>query len=253
VPAAYAYLDQPPPLAIAHRGGARLALENTMAAFSAAVALGYRYVETDVHATADGRLVAFHDRTLRRLVGHSGRLESLRWADLRGLRLGDGGAIPLLEDLLGTWPDLRVNIDAKADSAVAPLVAALRRTGAVERVCVGSFSGRRTAAVRAALGERLCTACTPSEVLRLRAASLLGRPASAPAGCAQVPPRLGPVPVVDRRFVTAAHAGGLPVHVWTVDDPAAMQRLLDLGVDGIITDDPVALREVLVSRGAWSG
>lgn len=253
---AFAFLDAPLPLAFAHRGGARLGIENTMSTFAAAIALGYRYVETDVHATSDGVLVAFHDRTLHRVTGIAGRIEELTWARLRTVRLGSDERVPLLEDLLGTWPDLRINIDVKAGPAVEPLVTALARTAAIDRVCVGSFSDRRVAQVRAALGPRLCTALAPREAVRLWVAALTGRPGrgGTPAvPCAQLPHRLGTVPVTDRRVVRQAHSLGMQVHVWTVDQPAEMERLLDLGVDGIMTDSPETLREVLVSRRVWHG
>lgn len=252
----YAFLDAPLPLAFAHRGGARRGIENTMSAFAAAVDLGYRYIETDVHATADGVLVAFHDRTLHRVTGVTGRIEDLTWDRLRTVPVGTDERVPLLEDLLGTWPDLRVNIDVKAQQAVQPLIATIRRTGAIDRVCVGSFSDRRVAQLRAALGLRLCTALAPREALRLRIASWTsgaGRGRTPGVACAQVPYRLGPLPVTDRRLVRQAHGLGMQVHVWTVDEPAEIERLLDMGVDGIMTDSPETLRAILIARGAWNG
>jgi glycerophosphoryl diester phosphodiesterase len=247
------YLDEPGPIAFAHRGahGVDGAGENTMAAFQAAVDLGYRFVETDVHATADGVLVAFHDDRLDRVTDRTGVVRDLPWREVERARIGTE-PIPLLEDVLGTWPDLRVNIDPKHDTAVAPLRDVVNRVGAVDRVCVGSFSGRRIARLRDALGARLCTAMGPGAILRLRLASL-GLPlGSFASDCAQVPVGYGPVPVVDRRFLAAAHRRGLRVHVWTIDDEAEMDRLLDLGVDGIMTDRAELLRTVLQRRGAWS-
>src|SRR5439155_22039234 len=105
-----------------------------MSAFAAAVALGYRYVETDVHTTADGVLVAFHDDHLDRVTDRTGRIADLPWAEVQRARLAGGDGVPLLEDLLGAWPDLRVNIDPKLDNAVAPLVDVLEPTAAPHRV-----------------------------------------------------------------------------------------------------------------------
>lgn len=248
------FLDTPLPIAFAHRGahdGVDV-VENTMAAFEAAVGLGYRYVETDVHATRDGKVVAFHDDRLDRVTDRSGRIRELRWVEVREAVVGRADRIPLLEEILHTWPSLRVNIDPKDDRAVEPLAEVVRRADALDRVCVGSFSDRRVAALRRALGPRLCTALGPLGVARLRAASYRVPVGRLRADCAQVPVRQGPVPVVDRAFVDAAHRRGIQVHVWTIDDPLEMDRLIDLGVDGIMTDRADVLREVLQRRGAWS-
>lgn len=245
------YLDAPGPLAIAHRGGAGDWPENSMTAFAGAVELGFRYVETDVHATADGVLVAFHDDRLDRVTDQQGAIAELPWDTVRRARIDGREPIPLLEDILGAWPDLRINIDPKHDNAVDPLIAVLRRSGAVERVCVGSFSDHRIEVVRTALGPGLCTGLGPRATAALRAASY-GLPVGTITGqCAQVPTRVKGLTLVDRRFVTEAHDRGLEVHVWTIDEPDEMDRLLDLGVDGIMTDRPAVLRQVLERRNQW--
>ena len=248
------FLEHPGPIPFAHQGGASDFPENTMRAFQHAVDLGYRYIETDVHATIDGVLVAFHDDTLDRVTDRHGVIGDLRWADVRQARVGDDDdRIPRLEDLLGTWPEVRVNIDPKHDASVTPLVEVLTRTAAFDRVCVGAFSSRRLARFRRLTQDRVCTSMGPGEVARLRAAGYgvpVGRFAAACA-CAQVPTDAARMPLVDRRFVDGAHRRDLQVHVWTIDDATEMERLLDLGVDGIMTDRPAVLKEVLERRQAW--
>jgi len=249
--ASFAFLDWDAPIPFAHRGGASEAPENTMPAFEHAVKLGYRYIETDVHVTSDGVLLAFHDDVLDRVTDGTGRVDQLPWATVQQAKVDGREPIPLLEDLLGTWPELRVNIDPKHDGAVPALAEVLQRCDAVDRVCIGAFSDRRLARVRALLGPRVCTALGPRSIARLRASSF-GVPAGRlPSPCAQVPVAARGVTLVDSRFVTGAHKRGIDIHVWTIDDRDEMVRLLDLGVDGIMTDRPAVLREVLESRGEW--
>ena len=252
--ARFAFLDGATPIAMAHRGGAIEHVENTMAAFEACVALGYRYLETDVRVTADGVLVAFHDATLERVTDRAGRIEHLPWAEVAAARIGGREPIVRLEDLLGAWPEVRFNLDIKAAGVLAPLVRTVRRMGVADRICLGSFSDARLAAARRLFGPSVCTSLGPRGVAALRLSSYSPRAAGLvrmQAGCAQVPLQLGGRALVDERFVAAAHDRGLQVHVWTVDDPAECTRMLDLGVDGIMTDRPAMLREVLEKRGEW--
>ena len=241
------FLDWDGPLPFAHRGGASDAPENTMQAFEYAMNLGYLYIETDVQVTADGVLTAFHDNDLQRTTGRSGKISELPWSEVSKALVDGKAPIPRLEDLLGTWPHARINIDCKVDAAVDALVAVLRRTNALDRVCVAAFSDARLRRLRAALGAGLCSSLGPVETALLRF-GLLRKP---PGLAAQVPVKQGPLTLVNKVFVDRAHRLRVQVHVWTIDDAAEMNRLLDLGVDGIMTDRPVILREVLESRGAW--
>ena len=256
MPAArYAFLDAPTPLAMAHRGGAVEHLENTMPAFQACVDLGYRYLETDVQVTADGVLVAFHDPTLERVTDRRGRVDQLRWTEIAQARIGGREPVLRLEDLLGAWPDVRFNLDIKSAGVLAPLVRLVRRMDIADRLCLGSFSDARIAAARRLFGPGLCTSLGPRGVAALRLSSYSPRAAGLvriQAGCAQVPLQLGGRALVDERFVAAAHERGLQVHVWTVDDPAECTALLDLGVDGIMTNRPAMLRDLLQERGEWA-
>ncbi|MFF1513970.1 glycerophosphodiester phosphodiesterase [Streptomyces sp. NPDC058305] len=246
------YLDHPGPIPFAHRGGSADGLENTLTQFRRAVDAGYRYIETDVHATADGRLVAFHDVTLDRVTDGAGRISDLPWEDVRHARVAGSEPVPLFEELLETFPEVRWNVDVKAEPALLPLLDLIGRTDAWDRVCVGSFSEARVVRAQHLAGPRLATSFGTRGVLNLRLRSW-GVPAAVrrSAIAAQVPEAQSGVPVVDRRFVRAAHARGLQVHVWTVNEPQRMHRLLDLGVDGIMTDHIDTLRKVLEDRGSW--
>ena len=248
------FLGLQSPVAIAHRGGAAEHPENTMAAFEHAVKLGYRCVETDIRATRDGVAVVFHDENLDRLTDHTGPLVARDWARLDDVRIHGTEPIIRLDDLLGAWPDLRLIIDPKSDDVVAPLIEALRRTNARGHVCIGSFSAKRLRRIRTQAPG--CTSCSPAEVVRLRAASWGVPTGKLEADCAQVPtdhPLFGglSIPVVDAAFLRVAHARGMPVQVWTVNDDAEMERLLDLGADGIMSDRVTALRNVFEQRGVW--
>src|SRR5215467_14545407 len=269
---AIAFLDAPGPLAFAHRGGAAHAPENSWRAFEHAVGLGYRYLETDLQATADGVLVAFHDKTLTRVCGQQGRVCRLSHAQLSGARIGGTEPIPRLEDLLAAWPDVRFNLDVKDVPAIAPLPEVLRRTNAWDRVCVVSFSASRLRATRRALGRPVCMAASPLGTAMVRLGGPRGRrdrggpgqqgprqPARprqqwpltdwlsrAGVRCVQVPASMA-----TGSFIGRAQALGLQVHAWTINDRPTMERLLDLGIDGVMTDETVALRDVLVARHQW--
>jgi len=251
--ARHPYLDNTSPIAFAHRGGTSAAPENTLRAFADAVSLGYRYVETDVQSTRDGKLVAFHDNDLQRTCGKPWRIEETDWSMLATARIDGTDPIPLLDDLLATWPDLCINIDCKSDAAMQPLIDTIRRTKCLDRICVGSFSDKRLRHIRSELGEGLCTSMGPQEVVRLVLGSRTGLPInpSRHALIAQVPVRQGPIPVVTRKSIALAHRLGLQVHVWTVDDPLHIGQLLDLGVDGVMSDDTRALKDVFVARHVW--
>jgi glycerophosphoryl diester phosphodiesterase len=245
------YVGDGGPYAVAHRGGAGLAPENTLAAFGRSYALGVRYLETDVRLTADGVCVAFHDARLRRTTGAPGRLADLDWDDVRELRVG-GEPVPRLAELLDAFPDARFTIDVKEPRALGPLAADVHGCGAAERVCLAGAADRVLAEARESFG--LATALGWESLTRL---ALCARTGNRPrwvtrAQFAHVPLRLGRVPVFADRLVAMAADLGVRVLVWTVDDPPLMHRLLDEGVDGIITDRPDLLREVLVARDAWT-
>ena len=247
----FKFLEHDGVLAFAHRGGALEAPENTMKAFAYAVDLGYRYLETDAYATRDGVLISFHDDKLDRVTDRKGKVEETPWAELKEARIGGDEPIPLLEDLLAAWPHTRINIDPKHDAAIAPLIALIKRTGMEDRVCIGSFSDKRVRQIQHAFDGAVCTAPGPTGILRLKSATLGFPSRKFREGCVQVPPRAQGMTLVNRRFIETANRHGLQVHIWTIDDEAEMNRLLDLGVQGLMTDRPSVLKKVLQSRGVW--
>jgi glycerophosphoryl diester phosphodiesterase len=253
----FPYLADPLPRAFAHRGwhlDELEGLENSLPAFQRACAEGYRYLETDVHATADGVVVVHHDPNLDRTTDGAGPIATQTWEQLKSVKVG--GQVPLsrLEDVLEELPDARFNIDVKANQAVEPFVRVLERTGAHDRVAAASFSDARLARLRKLAGPKLATAVGPRSALVLWSCGrfpLLPLRRLVLGAMAQVPVRQGALRVVDKAFLSMAGRSGIEVHTWTIDDPAEMRTLLDLGVHGIVTDRPDLLREVLIERGKW--
>lgn len=250
------FLRGPWPRAFAHRGwhlDDLEGMENSLSAFRRAAAEGYQYIETDVRATADGTVVVHHDADLDRTTDGRGSIGALPWSAVRSARIAGREPVCRLEDALEELPETFFNIDVKSDAAVREVLRVVRRQQAGDRVCLAAFSDRRLRALRRE--GALLTSMGPRSAAVLWAGS---RPAGWPlrpltrAGVAQVPARRGRFRVIDRRFVGLAHRRGLEVHAWTIDDGVEMACLLDLGVDGLVTDRPDVLREVLRSRGQWN-
>ena len=256
--AGFAYFDTPF-VALAHRGGALLLAnlhrENTMHAFRQAAELGYRYLETDVHATADGVLVAFHDDRLDRVTDRTGLIAEQSWAEIRSARIGGQDPIPTLTELFEQFPGHRFNIDIKAPGAIRPLAETIDRFGAHDRVCVGSFGHDRLRAFRRLVGRRVATAVAPPWVAWTRFMPLLPRFLNDPGKVLQIPVRWPiagrDVRLVTRGLIRRAHAAGKVVHVWTIDRAEEMHELIDLGVDGLVSDRIDILKEVCLARGLW--
>ena len=249
-----AYRDQTGPLAIAHRGGAGLAAENTLEAFTRAHALGYRCLETDVRITKDGQLVAFHDSTLRRVTGQRGKVMSRTFDEITTMPVFGCDPVLPLATLLDTFADSRFIIDVKDRECIEPLAQLLRESGAAHRVCAAGAWDSWLAQLRDRTGPALTTAMSWRALTRLVTSSRATRRIMVDESAgryAHVPLRLGKVRVFADDLVHRAHDIGARVIVWTVNEPPTMHRLLDAGVDGIITDRPDLLREVLITRGQW--
>jgi glycerophosphoryl diester phosphodiesterase len=246
------YFDSPRPLAFAHRGGAAHNPENSLRAFDGAARLGYTHLETDARSTADGALVAFHDATLDRATDMAGEVSKLTYKQLSAARIGGTEQIPLIEDVLGSFPGLRFNIDLKDAGTIEPLLAALRRTGAWDRVCIASFSGKRLLEAQRRLDRPVCLALPPSAIVALRYLGLPGKTLAASLARLGVQAAQVPQCIATRTFIRRAHELGLQVHVWTLNTRAEIERALDLGADGVMTDETTLLRDILAERGQWN-
>lgn len=242
--------------AYAHRGGARhpelVGLENTMTAFAHAVALGYRCLETDVHRTRDGVLVAFHDASLDRVTDGVGAIADLSAAEVAAVRVAGRERVPLLVELLDAFDDVRINVDLKGEGTAEALADLLATRPDADRVLVGSFSPRHLRRFRRLAGDRVATSAHVAEVAAYRLLpGRLARVVAPRARALQVPVRRGRLRVLTPALLRRAHAAGLEVHVWTVDEADEMERLLDAGVDGLMTDRTDILGDVLRGRGLW--
>lgn len=251
------YLAGPSPRAFAHRGwhlGDLDGMENSLSSFRRAAAEGYEYVETDVHATSDGVVVVHHDPSLDRITDGGGLIAAQPWSAVKNAKIAGREPVARLEDVLEELPQTKFNVDVKAGSAVGPFAEVLARTGTYDRVSAASFSDGRLARLRRLAGPKLITAMGPRSVAVLWAggwAPWLRMSFLARGAMAQVPVRMSGLTVVDPSFLRSAKRAGVEVHTWTIDEPAEMRRLLDLGVHGIVSDRPDLLREVLRERGAW--
>ncbi|MGW0891247.1 glycerophosphodiester phosphodiesterase family protein [Saccharopolyspora sp. NPDC002578] len=250
------FLQGPWPRAFAHRGwhlGDLHDMENSMSALRRAVDEGYRYLETDVHATADEVVVLNHDPNLDRTTDGRGTIRRLPWSAVGSARVGGREPVARLDDVLEELPQALLNIDVKEDAAVRPVLETLRRHDAWHRVCLASFDERRLRELRKGGSSELLTSMGKRSAATLWGASRYGGRglrSRIDGWAAQVPRWHGRIRVVDQRFVRMAHHWGLEVHTWTVNEASEMRDLLDLGVDGVVTDRPDVLRDVLGDRFA---
>ena len=245
------YLNSDNPVAIAHRGGSYLGSENTMEAFENAINMGFKFLETDIQITRDKKLIAFHDNTLNRVTDHKGYIINKTWNELKKTKVAGKFNIPLLSDIFYNWPEINLNIDPKNNASISTLIEFLKENNFFDRVCIGSFSGKRLETLRKIFGSSLCTSAGPLEVLKLKLSSLNLRKFKIDANCVQVPLKYFEIKIIDRNFINYCHELNLKVHVWTINEIKEMEELLDLGVDGIMSDNLEGLKTVLTKRNLW--
>jgi len=231
-----------------HRGGDEEKTENTLEAFQHSSDLGFVFMETDVQSTSDGKVVIFHDSDLKRVAGLNKKVSDFTFKEIKEVDLIHGGRIPSLEETLSSFPNLRFNIDIKVDSAVEETIRIVKDHHALDRVCLAAFSTKRLNRIRHLTGSDLCSSMGQAEIVRLLFSSYGLKLKASPGFCAQVPVSQFGIPIVTSRFVKKVHDLNKFIHVWTIDETQEMYRLIDLGVDGLMTDKPTVLKEALVAR-----
>ena len=238
-------------LAFAHRGGNEFAPENSFRAFKSAVDIGYKYLETDVHLTKDGFLIAFHDDTLDRVTDKSGLIRDLTLSEIKKAKIAGTDEIPLLSELLNSFTDCFFNIDCKVDETVQPLINLINNNDFINRVCIGSFSQKRINFIRKSLGKEVKTSMGPAEVILSKFLSYTSLGYNFKSSYTSIPIRRYGINLLDERNINYLKSNNQKVIAWTINDEDQMKMLINIGIDGIMTDNLTLLKKVLIEESLW--
>ena len=244
------YLDNYKFTPFSHRGGSIENDENTLEAFEKSINLGYQYIETDVQHTKDNRLVIFHDNDLKRICNLDVKISDLSFAELQGYKIFNKHKVPLLSEVLNTWSNVYFNIDPKTEKSAYLLLDELKKQKNLNRFCVGSFNSESLNIMRDGLKNKLCTSMSQDEVINFFINRFLPF-FNNNAPCLQIPMYFYGVKIVTKNLVEHVHNSGKKIHVWTINDESEMKTLIDYGVDGIMTDRPKKLKDILQERLLW--
>ena len=241
------YLNYSGVAVLAHRGGSFESFENTIESFYYSQSLGCKFIETDVQVSSDGIPYIFHDETLTRLLGKNDVFSNLDSSEIEDLRIFESHKIPRLDETLQTFPDMYFQIDVKTDEVAMPALEVIHKCRAEDRVCIASFNSPRLSRVNSKYPE-ICLSMGPNEVSKMLLSSFGLYKKTIIGDCLQVPMYYYGIKVVTKRFVDFVHSKGLKICVWTINDEKTFKKLIDIGVDGIITDKPKLLFQVLNSE-----
>ena len=222
-----------------HRGDTSIFLENTIEAFQSAVSLGYLYLETDLRETSDGKIITFHDPNLKRITGANITISETKFSDIRMRRLPSRETIPTIDELLEEFPDSFFNMDLKVNQIEEKVLKKINSHNALERVCLGSFNSKVIKKINS-LEPKILTSMGISQVIMYKFFQKKNI-----SKLIQIPTRWNGIKVITKKFIDRLHNDGLKVHVWTVNKETEMQSLIDLGVDGIMTDNASGLIKVM--------
>ena len=234
----------------AHRGGSLESTENTLDSFQHSINLGYEYIETDVRHTRDNKLVVFHDEDLKRLCNEEIKISDMEYEDLKKIKIKKKHYNPLLDEVLTTWPNINFNIEPKTFTSAKLLSQSLKKIKNINRFCIGSFSFKKLEMIRNNVGVKLCTSMTKSETIKFYLKQIIPL-SKINIPCLQIPSRYMGFKIITKSIIDKFHNQNKKVHVWTVNDENEINELIDIGVDGIMTDKPTLLKRILKSRSLW--
>lgn len=238
------YLNYSGLAVLAHRGGSIESYENTLASFAYAQSIGCKYIETDVQVSLDGIPYIFHDESLLRITGINSIFSSITSSEIDKIRIFNDHPIPKLDAALKEFPELFFQIDLKTDLVAIPALEVIKKNNAEKRVCIASFNSNRLKQVKENYPE-MCLSMGPKEVAKLLLASFGLFKGEIPGDCLQVPIYSHGIKVVTKRFIKFVHSKNLKIMVWTINDKKTLKKLINMHVDGIITDTPKLLTELI--------
>ena len=238
------YLNYSGLAVLAHRGGSIESYENTLASFAYAQSIGCKYIETDVQVSLDGIPYIFHDESLERITGIKSIFSSITSSEIDKIRIFKNHPIPKLDTALKEFPELFFQIDLKTDLVAIPALEVIKKNNAEKRVCIASFNSNRLKQVKENYPE-ICLSMGPKEVAKLLLASFGLFKGEIPGDCLQVPIYSHGIKVVTKRFIKFVQSKNLKIMVWTINDKKTLKKLINMNVDGIITDRPKLLTELL--------
>ena len=233
--------------AFAHRGGANDFVENTLEAFEQSINLGFKYIEIDVRATKDNKLVIFHDPDLKRMLNLEIDISSINYDELSNYKINGVHKIPTFLETVSSWPNINFNIDPKSDKSAELLIGELKSVGNLDRFCVGSFDSTKLNKIRNAFDNKLCTSMGTNEVINFYFLRFFGIN-SINTPCLQLPYYKNGFKIITAKLIRDAHKFNKKVHAWTIDDPKEISELLDMGIDGIMTDSPELLKNEMAKK-----
>lgn len=222
-----------------HRGDTSSYIENTLEAFKSAETLGYKYIETDLRETKDGKIITFHDANIKRITGSNITINRSSLSDIRMRRLPKNETIPTIDEVLEELPDSYFNMDLKVSNMEEKVLKKIKSHNALDRICLGSFNSKTIKKINV-LEPKIITSMGLAQVVKYKFFNIKSN-----SKLIQIPISWNGIKVITKRFIEKLHNDNFKVHVWTINKEKEMQRLIDMGVDGIMTDNAIGLMNAM--------